>query len=88
MDEKSLAMYGLCTDVLKAIGHADNPQAKLSDAEVITTGLVAMLVLRGHFEAARTLLSRPPDLPHLLSRSRLNRRRHRLTPLFLTLFDL
>ena len=88
MDEKILAMYGLCTDVLKAIGHADNPQDKMSDAEVITTGLVAMMFLRGNFEAARALLSMPPYLPHMLSRRRLNRRLHRLKPLFVTLFDL
>jgi hypothetical protein len=53
-------MYGLCTDVWKAIGHTDNPQDKMSDAEVITTGLVAMMFLRGNFEAARALLSMPP----------------------------
>jgi hypothetical protein len=88
MDEKILAMYCLCTDVLKAIGHADHPQDKMSDAEVITTGLVAMMFLRGNFEAARTLLSMPPYIPHMLSRSRLNRRLHRLKHVFLTLFDL
>ena len=88
MDEKILAMYGLCTDVLKAIGHADNPQDKMSDAEVITTGLVAMMFLRGNFEAARALLSRPPYLPHMLSRRRLNRRLHRLKHVLLPLFDL
>jgi hypothetical protein len=88
MDEKILVMYCLCTDVLKAIGHTDNPQDKMSDAEVITTGLVAMMFFRGNFEAARALLSMPPYIPHMLSRSRLNRRLHRLKPLFLTLFDL
>jgi hypothetical protein len=31
----------------------------MSDAEVITTGLVAMWFCRGNFEAARALLSPP-----------------------------
>jgi hypothetical protein len=88
MDEKLLAMYGLCTDVLKAIGHTDHPQDTRSDAEVITTGLVAMMCLRGNCAAARALLSRPPDLPHRLSRRRLHRRLHRRKPVFLPLFDL
>jgi hypothetical protein len=88
MDEKILAIYCLCTDVLKAIGHADNPPYKMSDAEVLTTGLVAMMFLRGNVEAARALLSLPPYIPHMLSRSRLNRRRHRLQHVFVTLFDL
>jgi hypothetical protein len=88
MDDKILAMYCLWSDILKAIGHADNPQDKMSDAEVITTGLVAMMFLRGNFEAARALLSMPPSIPHRLSRSRLNRRLHRLKHVLLTLFDL
>src|ERR671922_2081070 len=88
MDEKIIAIYCLCADVLDAFGHAEDLQHKMSDAEVITTGLVAMMFLRGNFEAARALLSMPPYIPHMLSRSRLNRRLHRLKHLFLTLFDL
>jgi hypothetical protein len=60
----------------------------MSDAEVITTGLVAMLCLRSNFEAARTLLSTSRDIPRMLSRRRLNRRLHRLKDLFLTLVEL
>jgi hypothetical protein len=78
----------LSADILNAIGHAEDPQQQLSDAEVITTGLVAMWFFRGNFEAARALLSTPRYVPHMLSRSRLNRRLHRLTALFLMLFDL
>jgi Transposase DDE domain len=88
MDEKILAVYCVCADVLNAIGHAEDPQQQMSDAEVITTGLVAMLFFRGNFEAARALVSTPRYMPHMLSRSRLNRRRHRLTELFLMRFDL
>jgi Transposase DDE domain len=88
MDDKILALYCLCADLLNATGHAEDPQQQMSDAEVITTGLVAMLFFRGNFEAARALLSTPRYMPHMLSRSRLNRRLHRLKELFLTLFDL
>jgi hypothetical protein len=88
MDEKILAMYCLCTDVLKALGHVEDPQHKMSDAEVITTGLVAMVFFRGNFEAARALLSAPQYIPCMLSRSRLNRRLHGLKELGLPLFEL
>jgi Transposase DDE domain len=88
MDDKILAIYCLSTDILNALGHAEDPQQQMSDAEVITTGLVAMLFFRGNFEAARALLSMPRYMPHMLSRSRLNRRLHRLTDLFVMLFDL
>ena len=70
------------------MGHVEDPQHKMSDAEVITTGLVAMLLWRGNFEAARARLSAPHSMPHMLSRSRLNRRLHRLKDLFWTLFEL
>jgi hypothetical protein len=88
MDEKIVAVYCLSADVLNAIGHAEDPQQRMSDAEVITTGLVAMLFFRGNFEAARVLLCSPHYIPHMLSRSRFNRRLHRLKQLFLTLFEL
>jgi Transposase DDE domain len=88
MDDKILAMYCLCADILDAIGHVEDPQQRMSDAEVITTGLVAMLFFRGNFEAARTLLSTSRYIPQMLSRSRLNRRLHRLQNLFLTVFEL
>jgi hypothetical protein len=87
MDDTILAVYGLSADVLNAIGHAEDPQQRLSDAEVITTGLIAMWFFLGNFEAARALLGTPRYMPHLLSRSRLNRRLHRLTDLFVRLFD-
>ena len=87
MDDKILAIYCLSADILNAIGHAEDPQQQMSDAEVITTGLVAMWFFRGNCEAARALLSMPQYMPHMLSRSRLNRRLHRLTDLFVRLFE-
>ena len=88
MDEKILAIYCRCADVLQALGHVEAPPQKMSDAEVITTALVARLFFRGNFEAARTLLRAPWYMPHMLSRRRLNRRVHHLNDLFVTLFEL
>jgi hypothetical protein len=88
MDDKILAVYGFSADILHAIGHAEDPQRPRSDAAVITTGLGAMWFFRGNCEAARALLSMPRSMPHMLSRSRVNRRLHRLTDLFLMVFDL
>ena len=88
MDDKIVAVYCLCADILDALGHVEDPQQRMSDAEVITTGLVAMLFLRSNFEAARTLRSTSRYMPRMLSRSRVNRRLHRLTDMFLTFFEL
>jgi hypothetical protein len=88
MDGTIVAIYCLCADILDALGYVEDPQQRMSDAEVITTGLVAMLILRSNVEAARTLLCTSRYMPHMLSRSRLNCRLHRLKDLFLIVFEL
>ena len=88
MDDKILAVDGLSADILQALGHAEDPHQQRSDAEVITTGLGAMLFFRGHCEAARALVSTPRSMPHRLRRSRVNRRLPRLTDLFLRVLAL
>jgi hypothetical protein len=59
MDDKILAVYGLSAAILNAIGQAEDPPPQMSDAEVMTTGVVAMWFCRGNVEAARARLSRP-----------------------------
>jgi Transposase DDE domain len=78
----------LSAEILNAIGHAEEPPPQLSAAEVITTGLGAMVFFRGNVDAARALVSTSRDRPHRRSRRRLHRRRHRRTDLFLMRFDL
>jgi hypothetical protein len=39
MDAKILALYCVCADLWQAIGHVEDPQQHMSDAEVMTTGL-------------------------------------------------
>lgn len=82
MDDQILTVYCLCDDLLKAVRHRDDPQCRMSDAEVMTTALVAALFFGGNQEHARALLKSPRYVPHMLSKSRLNRRLHRIAPLF------
>jgi hypothetical protein len=86
MDTEIIAVYCLCDDMLKAIGHVEDRQCQMSDAEVMTTALVAALYFGGNFELARLLLRQPGYMPGMLSRSRLNRRLHRVKAWFVTLF--
>ena len=53
MDEKIIATYCLCDDLLKAMHQRADPQCKMSDAEVMTTALTAALFFRGTLESAR-----------------------------------
>lgn len=88
MDDQIILIYCLCDDLLKAMHHREDLQCQMSDAEVVTTALVAALFFRGNMERARHLLSAPYYIPHMLSKSRFNRRLHRIKPFFLTLFRL
>ena len=85
MDDRIITIYCLCDECLKALHHRDDPQCAISDAEVITTALVAAVFFRGNLEAARVYLQAEHWIPNMLSRSRLNRRLHRIRELLLTL---
>lgn len=86
MDTEIIAIYCLCDDLLKAMHHIEDRQCQMSDAEVMTTAIVAARYFSGNIELARALLRERTYIPTMLSRSRLNRRLHRVKRFFLTLF--
>ena len=88
MDEKIIATYCLCDDLLKAMHHQEDSQCKMSDAEVMTTAFIAALFFRGNLASARTMLKQYGYVPHMLSKSRFIRRLHRLKNMFVTMFNL
>jgi hypothetical protein len=61
---------------LKALLHHEDLQRQMSDAEVMTTAIVAALHFGGNFERARRLLASRRDIPYMLSKSQFNRRLH------------
>lgn len=87
MDEKIVAIYCLCDDFLKAQRHREDPQQRMSDAEVMTAALVAVRYFGGNLEKARALLDARAYIPQMLSKSRLCRRLHALASLFETFFN-
>jgi IS5 family transposase len=88
MDDQIIAVYCLCADMLKALRHQEDPQCQMSDAEVLTTALVAVLHFRGNLAAARTLLREQGYIRSMLSESRFLRRLQRIRAQCLTLFNL
>lgn len=86
MDTQIIAIYCLCDDLLQALGHKDDSQCQMSGAEVMTVAIVAALHYGGNFATARQMLHEQGYMPRMLSASRLNRRLHRIKPLFLSLF--
>lgn len=88
MDTQIIAIYCLCDDTLKALHHFEDSQCQMSDAEVMTTAILAALHYRGNFELARHFLAEAGYIPHMLGKSRFNQRLHRIQDLFMSLFHL
>jgi len=88
MDEKIIATYCLCDDLLKAMHHHEDVQCQMNDAEVLTTAFTAALFFRGNLESARWMLKQHHYIPQMLSKSRFNRRLHRLKEMVILLFKL
>lgn len=78
MQERIITIYCLCDEFLKASGFVDHPFADMSTAEVMTTALVAADLFSGCFEQSRHFLRSHGYIPHMLSKSRFNRRLHAL----------
>ena len=88
MDDKIIATFCLCDDLLKAMHHQEDRQCQMNDAEIMTTAFIASLCFRGHHESARLMLQKHGYIPHMLRKSRFSRRLHRIKELFIIFFDL
>lgn len=88
MIEEITVTYCVCDDLLKAAGHRDDPQCQVTDAEVCTIAIIAAKKFFGIFEAARIFLFEHGYIPNMISKSRLNRRIHRLSSVLLELSEM
>jgi hypothetical protein len=86
MCDSTLAIYCFIDDFLKASGHREDIRIEVSNAEVITIALTAMLHFGGNFEKSRLVLHELGLIRRLLSRSRFSRRMNRLADLIYRLF--
>jgi hypothetical protein len=74
MENEITTIYCLCEDLHKAMNIHEDPQVKMSNAEVMTTALTASLFFSGNYEKSRKFLSEHGYIAHMLSKSRFNRR--------------
>ena len=89
MDDTIITTYYLCEEFLKASGHHDDQQVRLSTAEVMSVALVAAAFFGGNLEASRSFLDEYGYIEKAISKSRFNRRLHAIDPsIWQTLFDL
>jgi hypothetical protein len=85
-ENKIITIYSFVDDVLKSIGHKEDTRVTMSDSEVLTTAIVSALYMGGHFDNGRGFMKTRGLIPHMLSKSRFNRRLHHLAPLLFDIF--
>jgi hypothetical protein len=88
MELEIITVYVICCEFLAAMNHQEDSQCRMSDAEVMTTAIVAMLHFGGNYAKARKWLKRPQHIPTMVGRSRYSRRLNRLSHLFVPCFHL
>ena len=87
MDSEVITIYCVIDDILKAIKHKEENSVQMSDSEVITTVVVSSLKYSGNIESAREYLKSEGYIPKMLSKSRLNRRIHKIKDLVYNIFN-
>jgi len=70
MDTQIIVVFCLCDDMLKSLHHYEDRQCQMSDVEVTTTAIIAMLYFKGNFCLASRYLYEQRYIPNMLSRSR------------------
>ena len=71
MIDEIIAIYALVDDLLKAINHQEDSRVQMSDAEVITSALVAARFFQGNQFLACQYLLEHGLMPKMLCKSRL-----------------
>ena len=78
MELEIITIYCCCEDFLISVGHKDDPQSRMSTAEVMTTALTAAAFFSGDHEKSRCFLREYGYIPDMLSKSQFSRRLHRI----------
>jgi hypothetical protein len=87
MELEIITIYVICCEFLQVMGHQEDEQCRMSDAEVMTTAIVAMLSFGGNYAEARKWLNCRQYIPTMLGKSRFSRRLNRLSHLFVPCFN-
>lgn len=86
MVNKTVAVYVFFDDLLKAMNHQEPISRQTTDAEVLTTLLVAAQYFSGNVEKAISFVKGTTLIPRMLSKSRFNLRMHAIGELLALLF--
>lgn len=78
MHTQIMTFYRACDAFLQHKGFTDDPQARMTTAEVLLTALVAAFFYANNLRLARQALAESGLVPYMLSESRFNRRWHKI----------
>src|SRR5271168_1417366 len=80
MELEIIAIYCWCDLLLNQLNIKDDMRAEMTNAEILTSAIVAARFFCGNFQNACILLHEHKYFPKMLSKSRFNRRLHALGP--------
>lgn len=86
MLNETIGIYAIIDDLLKAIAHQEDCRTEMSDAEIITTAIIAAMFFDGNHSKACSYMKDHKLIPDMLKKSRFNRRLHRVSMLINDLF--
>ena len=78
MESYATIVYVISDEVLRILNVKDDPQSKMSNAEVMAFAIVTAKFFSGNYKMARYLCKKLKLFPTILSNSRLNRRIHNI----------
>ena len=78
MEMYATIVYVIADEVLRILNVIDDPQSKMSNAEVITFAIITAKFFSGNYKLARYMCKKLGLFPEILSNSRLNRRVHNI----------
>ncbi|MEH2002863.1 MAG: hypothetical protein V7L00_29735 [Nostoc sp.] len=81
-----ITVYAIIDDFLRAIGHKEDCRREMSDAEIITTALIAAMFFDGNYASCCSYMKDHNLIPNMLDKSRFNRRLHNISMLINDLF--
>jgi Transposase DDE domain len=76
MEMQIIATYVICDELVKQSGINDNPQSKMTTAQIMTSVIVAAELFGGNQKKACLFLQTYGHIPNMLGASRFNRRMH------------
>jgi len=86
MINEIISIYVITDDLLKAIHHQEDSRRQMTDAEILTTAIVAAWFFNSNQANARQYLWENGLIPGMLDKSRFCRRLHALSGLMYDLF--